>query len=75
MSPIVVTVDLGSVQTVSSVVLWPRTDTLSPDGQTASFPVDYSVQTSAAGTDYAVQKSVTGQTDPARARRSRAARR
>jgi alpha-L-rhamnosidase len=64
-APIVVTVDLGSVQSVSSVVLWPRTDTLSPDGQTASFPVDYSVQTSDAGTDYAVQKSVTGQADPA----------
>lgn len=67
-SPVVVTIDLGSVQTVSSVVLWPRTDTLSPDGKTASFPVDFSVQTSSTDiqpTNFAVQANVTGQADPA----------
>ena len=67
-APVWVTVDLGSVQTVSSIVIWPRTDTLSPDGQTASFPVDFSVQTSATDTQtasFATQKSVTGQPDPA----------
>jgi hypothetical protein len=66
-SPVWVTVDLGTVRAVSSVVLWPRTDTLSPDGRTASFPVDYSIQTSATDTQptsFAVQKSVGGQTDP-----------
>ncbi|MCU1529519.1 MAG: alpha-L-rhamnosidase [Frondihabitans sp.] len=67
-SPVWVTVDLGSVQSVSSVVLWPRTDTLSPDGQTASFPVDFTVQTSATDSQspsFAVQKAVTDQPDPA----------
>lgn len=62
-----VTIDLGSIQAVSSVVLWPRTDTLSPDGHTASFPVDYTVVTS--DTDdqpgsFVVQKTVTGQETP-----------
>lgn len=66
-SPVWVTVDLGTVQTVDSVVLWPRTDTLSPDGHTASFPVDYSVQTSATESrqsSFTSQKPVTGQADP-----------
>ena len=67
-SPIWVTVDLGSVQSVSSIVVWPRTDTLSPDGKTASFPVDFSVQTSATdaqSASFATQQTVTDQTDPA----------
>ena len=62
------TIDLGSVQTVSRVVLWPRTDTLSPDDRTASFPVDYSVRTSSTDTQtssFTVQKTVTGQQIPA----------
>jgi alpha-L-rhamnosidase len=66
-SPVWVVVDLGSVQSVSSVVLWPRTDLLSSDRQTASFPVDYSIQTSATDSQsasFAVQETVTGQTDP-----------
>ena len=62
-APVWVTVDLGSVQSVSSVVLWPRTDTLSPDGTTASFPVDYAVQTGTPDA-FTTQKSVTGQADP-----------
>ena len=66
-SPVWVTVDLGSVTPVSSVVLWPRTDTLSPDGRTASFPVDYSIQTSATDShpaSFAVRTTVAGQADP-----------
>ena len=62
------TIDLGSVQAVGSVVLWPRTDTLSPDDRTASFPVDYTVRTSATDAQsgsFAVQKTVTGQAIPA----------
>ena len=65
--PIWVTVDLGSVQPVNRVVLWPRTDTLSPDGRTASFPVDYAVQTSVtdeATGSFSTQKTVSGQADP-----------
>ncbi len=64
-SPIIVTVDLGSAQSVSSVVLWPRTDTLSPDGQTANFPVDYTIQSSSDNASFAVQKTVTAQATPA----------
>ncbi len=66
-APIWVTVDLGSVQPVSRVVLWPRTDTLSPDGRTASFPVDYSVGTSATDdqpSSFTIGKTVVGQADP-----------
>ncbi|MEA9984302.1 alpha-L-rhamnosidase C-terminal domain-containing protein [Subtercola sp. RTI3] len=61
------TIDLGSVTDISSVVLWPRTDTLSTDGQTASFPVDYTIKTSstdASDSSFATQKTVTDQTDP-----------
>lgn len=61
------TIDLGTVQSVSRVVLWPRTDTLSPDGKTASFPVDFTIRSSTtdmqAGS-FAVQKTVTAQTNP-----------
>jgi alpha-L-rhamnosidase len=46
-TPVWATIDLGSVQTVSSVSLWPRTDALSAAGTTASFPVNYSIETSA----------------------------
>lgn len=66
-NPVWVTVDLGSVQSVTSVVLWPRTDTLADNGETASFPVDYSVQSSTDDTSYSAERTVTGQTDPAAA--------
>ena len=63
-----VTIDLGSVQSVSKVVLWPRTDTLSPDDTaTASFPVDYTVRASVTDTQsgsFSVKKTVTGQATP-----------
>ena len=62
-----VTIDLGSVQSVGTIVLWPRTDTLSPDNTTASFPVDYTVRTSATdaqSSSFVVKKTVTGQATP-----------
>ncbi len=67
-SPAYVIIDLGSVQTVSSVRLWKRTDTLSSAGTTASFPVNYTIQTSATNTtasSFKTVSTVTGQADPA----------
>lgn len=55
-------------QTFDRLVLWPRTDTLTADGQTANFPVDFTVQVADTAdgpfTDAAV---ITGQpaTEPA----------
>lgn len=43
-NPILVTIDLGSVQTFDRLLLWPRTDTRTPDGRTPNFPVDFTVQ-------------------------------
>jgi alpha-L-rhamnosidase len=64
-TPILVTIDLGSAQPFDRLVLWPRTDTLTPDGQTPNFPVDFAVQVAdgAAGpfTDAA---TITGQQAP-----------
>jgi alpha-L-rhamnosidase len=62
--PAWVTIDLGSVQTVSSVRLWKRTDVLSSAGTTASFPVNYTIQTSTTNTSFKVAATVTGQADP-----------
>jgi alpha-L-rhamnosidase len=64
-NPVWVSINLGSLQSVRSVVLWPRTDTLADNGQTASFPVDYAVQTSTDDATYATQSAVTAQPDPA----------
>ena len=60
------TVDLGAAHTFDQVVLYPRTDTLTADGKTANFPVDYTVQTAtdAAG-PFTVAKTVTNQPAPA----------
>jgi len=63
-TPVTVTIDLGSVQTIDRVVLWPRTDTLSPDGRTASFPVDYAVRTGTDAESLTTAKTVIGQVDP-----------
>ncbi|MFI5611442.1 family 78 glycoside hydrolase catalytic domain [Amycolatopsis sp. NPDC051903] len=59
------TVDLGAAHTFDQVVLYPRTDTLTAEGKTPNFPVDYTVQTAtdAAG-PFTVAKTVTGQTAP-----------
>ncbi len=66
-NPVWVTIDLGSVQTISSVRLWKRTDVLSSAGTTASFPVNYTIQTSATTNQTAsfkVAATVMGQADP-----------
>ncbi|SEF19856.1 alpha-L-rhamnosidase [Amycolatopsis pretoriensis] len=58
------TLDLGVTRTFDQVVLYPRTDTLTADGKTPNFPVDYTVQTAADG-PFTVAKTVTGQPAPA----------
>lgn len=62
-----VTLDLGSVKTFSSVVLYPRTDTSTADGKTASFPSDYTVKTGATSDSLATAATVTNQATPAKA--------
>jgi alpha-L-rhamnosidase len=57
------TIDLGASKTFDQVVLYPRTDTLTADGQTANFPVDYTVQT-AADTVFTTAATVTDQAPP-----------
>ena len=44
-APIWLTIDLGTQRTFDEVVLYPRTDTLTHDGRTPGFPVDYAVRT------------------------------
>jgi alpha-L-rhamnosidase len=66
-SPVWVTIDLGSVQTVNSVSLWPRTDFFTSAGTTTSFPVSYTVQTSSTdsqSTSFTVQYTATNSTPP-----------
>jgi alpha-L-rhamnosidase len=60
-----VQVDLGSVQTVDRLVLYPRTDGRLPDGRIPGFPTDFTVrtsETSSVPTD--VVKTVVGQPNP-----------
>ena len=64
-SPIWLQLDLGAVKHFDEVLLYPRTDTLTADGQTPNFPVDYSLATaqSAAG-PFNVVSQVTDQQPP-----------
>ncbi|MGN7188607.1 family 78 glycoside hydrolase catalytic domain [Microbacterium enclense] len=62
-----VTIDLGSVKSFSSVVLYPRTDTFSPDGKTASFPSDFTIKTGTSGDSLVTSATVTNQATPAKA--------
>ena len=65
-APIWLTIDLGQSRTFDQVLLYPRTDTLTPDGRTPGFPVDYSVSTSEDATGpFAVAASVTDRPTPA----------
>ncbi|GHF33520.1 alpha-L-rhamnosidase [Amycolatopsis bartoniae] len=59
------TIDLGATHAFDQLVLYPRTDTLTADGRTPNFPVDYTVQTAndAAG-PFTVAAAVTGQQPP-----------
>ena len=64
-APIWLQIDLGKVVDVDELRLYPRTDTLTPDGRTANFPEDFTVQTrtdTAADWDEAYR--VTGQAAP-----------
>ncbi len=66
-APVWVTIDLGSVMTVSSISLWPRTDYFTSAGTTTSFPVSYSLQTSSttnATASFTTQYSATNQAAP-----------
>jgi alpha-L-rhamnosidase len=63
--PILVTIDLGSVQIFDRLLLWPRTDTLTADGKTANFPVDFTVQTAdSADGPFTVAATITNQQAP-----------
>src|SRR4051794_9365086 len=63
--PIIVTIDLGATRTFDRIALWPRTDTLTADGHTANFPVDFTIQLAdAAGGPFTVATSITGQPAP-----------
>jgi alpha-L-rhamnosidase len=63
--PIWLTVDLGQTRTFDQVQLYPRTDTLTADGRTPGFPMDYAVETAAATSGpFAEVAEVQGQTPP-----------
>lgn len=64
-NPPYVDIDLGSNQTFSQVVLFPRTDAVSTSGGTANFPVNFTLQVAPDGGSYAMVATVTNQADPA----------
>jgi alpha-L-rhamnosidase len=60
-----VQVDLKSVQRFNRVVLYPRSDARTPDGQIPNFPVDFTIQASAtSSTSLSVIKPVTNEPTP-----------
>ncbi len=66
-----VTTDLGAIQPISVVKLYPRTcyspldaGCSSLDGESPNFPVDFTIQLSADGTNYTTVKTVTNQSNP-----------
>ena len=60
-----VQIDLGSVQSFDKVVLYPRTDARTPDGQIPDFPVDFTIRASAtSSTPTSVIKTVTDEPNP-----------
>ncbi|SDU81212.1 family 78 glycoside hydrolase catalytic domain [Jiangella alkaliphila] len=65
--PMWVEIDLGATRAFDQIVLYPRTDTLTADGRTPNFPVDYRVLAADApgGTGAVVVAAVTGQQPPA----------
>jgi alpha-L-rhamnosidase len=64
-APVWITIDLGAVKSFNRLRLYPRTDTFTPDGQVANFPVDFTVQvaTDAAG-PFTVAATVKDQAAP-----------
>ncbi|MCG7210082.1 discoidin domain-containing protein [Streptomyces arenae] len=64
-TPVWIEVDLGADRAISSVTLMPRTDTASAGGDTAGFPVDFTLQTRADNSStYTTVRTVTGQPNP-----------
>lgn len=59
-----VEIDLGSDIDFNRVILYPRADMLTPQGTTANFPVDYSIQVKQSNGSYRSLKSITGQNNP-----------
>lgn len=60
-----VQIDLGSVQEFDKIVLFPRTDARTPDGQIPDFPVDFTIRTSStSSTPTTVIKTVTDEPNP-----------
>ncbi|WP_306211238.1 family 78 glycoside hydrolase catalytic domain [Actinoplanes sp. RD1] len=57
------TIDLGTAKRVDQVLLYPRTDTLTADGRTPNFPVDYRIQTAEAD-EFTDAATITGQKTP-----------
>ncbi|WP_270044474.1 alpha-L-rhamnosidase [Solirubrobacter ginsenosidimutans] len=60
-----VQVDLKSAVHFNKIVLYPRSDARTPDGQVPNFPVDYTIRTSStSSTPTTVIKTVTGEPTP-----------
>jgi alpha-L-rhamnosidase len=62
-----VQINLGSVQTFDKIVLFPRTDARTPDGQVPDFPVDFTIRASATAstpTDADIIETVTDEPNP-----------
>lgn len=59
-----VQIDLGSVQSVDRVVLFPRTDARLPDGRIPGFPVDFTIRASTTSPATDVVATVVDQPNP-----------
>ncbi|MEU5099624.1 discoidin domain-containing protein [Streptomyces sp. NPDC020996] len=70
-APVWVEIDLGADRDLGEVVLYPRTDTTTADGLTPGYPVDFTLRTRPSGsTSTTVARTVTGEPNPAGAKRS-----
>ncbi|WP_176444669.1 family 78 glycoside hydrolase catalytic domain [Paenibacillus herberti] len=63
-NPLWVEIDLGANQNLNSVMLYPRTDASSKEANTASYPVDFSIQVKPDGGNYTEVKSISGEPNP-----------
>ncbi|MGQ7889103.1 family 78 glycoside hydrolase catalytic domain [Paenibacillus sp. WC2504] len=61
-NPIWVEIDLGSAKPFNNLVLYPRTDSRTPDGQIASFPTNFDIQVKSDNGEYKTVKQIRGQT-------------
>jgi alpha-L-rhamnosidase len=62
-NPIWVEIDLGSVQPFNNLVLYPRLDSKTVDGNIASFPTDFDIQVKADNGEYKTVKQVRGESN------------